>query len=36
MAQIKQAGLIGGGVIGAAWGARMIINGIDVTICDPD
>lgn len=36
MAQIKRAGLIGGGVIGAAWGARMMINGIDVTICDPD
>ena len=36
MAQIKQAGLIGGGVIGAAWGARMMINGIDVVICDLD
>ncbi|MEM7209973.1 MAG: 3-hydroxyacyl-CoA dehydrogenase NAD-binding domain-containing protein [Pseudomonadota bacterium] len=36
MAQIKKAGLIGGGVIGAAWGARMMINGIDVAICDLD
>jgi len=36
MAEIKKAGLIGGGVIGAAWGARMMINGIDVTICDLD
>lgn len=36
MAQIKKAGLIGGGVIGAAWAARMMINGIDVSICDPD
>ncbi len=36
MAQIERAGLIGGGVIGAAWAARMMINGIDVTICDLD
>ena len=36
MSTITKAGLIGGGVIGAAWGARMMINGIDVTICDPD
>jgi carnitine 3-dehydrogenase len=36
MAQIDRVGLIGGGVIGSAWAARMMINGIDVTICDPD
>lgn len=33
--QIKHTALIGGGVIGAGWAARCLINGIDVTICDP-
>ena len=28
--------LIGGGVIGAGWAARLSLNGIDVTLCDPD
>lgn len=28
--------LIGGGVIGAGWAARLVLNGIDVTLCDPD
>jgi carnitine 3-dehydrogenase len=28
--------LIGGGVIGAGWAARLVLNGIDVTLSDPD
>lgn len=28
--------LVGGGVIGAGWAARLVLNGIDVTLCDPD
>ncbi len=35
MAAIKQAAIIGGGVIGAGWVSRLIENGIDVTIYDP-
>lgn len=35
MVQIKQAAIIGGGVIGAGWIARLIENGIDVNIYDP-
>ena len=35
MAIIKQAAIIGGGVIGAGWIARLIENGIDVNIYDP-
>jgi carnitine 3-dehydrogenase len=35
MATIKQAAVIGGGVIGAGWVSRLIENGIDVTIFDP-
>jgi len=35
MAIIKQAAIIGGGVIGAGWIARLIENGIDVTVYDP-
>lgn len=33
--QIKHTALIGGGVIGAGWAARLVINGVDVTVCDP-
>ncbi|MEM7194259.1 MAG: carnitine 3-dehydrogenase [Pseudomonadota bacterium] len=36
MREIQNVALIGGGVIGAAWAARMVINGLDVVICDPD
>ena len=36
MQQIKQAAVIGGGVIGAGWVARLIENGIQVRIYDPD
>ncbi|MFO1047297.1 MAG: carnitine 3-dehydrogenase [Geminicoccaceae bacterium] len=34
--QVKKAALIGGGVIGAGWAARLVENGIDVVLCDPD
>ena len=36
MSIIKKAAAIGGGVIGAGWVARLALNGIDVTIFDPD
>jgi carnitine 3-dehydrogenase len=36
MRDIKRGGLVGGGVIGAGWAARMLLNGIDVAIYDPD
>src|SRR5258708_8571935 len=36
MTDIKRVGLVGGGVIGAGWAARMLLNGIDVAIYDPD
>ena len=29
-------GLLGGGVIGAAWAARAVLHGIDAVICDTD
>ena len=35
MAVIKQAAIIGGGVIGAGWISRLIENGIDVSVYDP-
>jgi len=35
MPVIKQAAIIGGGVIGGGWAARLIENGIDVTVFDP-
>jgi len=35
MAAIEQAAIIGGGVIGAGWIARLIENGIDVCVYDP-
>jgi carnitine 3-dehydrogenase len=35
MAIIKRAAIIGGGVIGAGWIARLIENGIDVCVYDP-
>ena len=34
--KIQQATVIGGGVIGAGWLARLIENGIDVKVYDPD
>ncbi|MEM9814006.1 MAG: 3-hydroxyacyl-CoA dehydrogenase NAD-binding domain-containing protein, partial [Pseudomonadota bacterium] len=30
------AAIIGGGVIGGGWAARFLLNGWDVTVCDPD
>jgi carnitine 3-dehydrogenase len=36
MIMIKKAGLIGGGVIGAGWAARLALTGIDVAVFDPD
>ena len=32
----ERVGLVGGGVIGAGWAARFLLNGIDVAIFDPD
>jgi len=29
-------GLLGGGVIGAGWAARFVLNGVDVRVYDPD
>ena len=34
--RIQRAAVIGGGVIGAGWLARLIENGIDVRVYDPD
>ncbi|MBX9465786.1 MAG: L-carnitine dehydrogenase [Aquamicrobium sp.] len=33
---INKAACIGGGVIGAGWVARLVLNGIDVAVYDPD
>lgn len=34
--KIGRAGIVGGGVIGAGWAARFVLNGIDISIYDPD
>lgn len=31
-----KAAIIGGGVIGGGWAARFLLNGWEVTVCDPD
>ncbi len=36
MGAIRRAALVGGGVIGAGWAARFLLNGIDVAVYDPD
>ena len=36
MNDIRKVALIGAGVIGAGWAARLVLNGIDVTLDDPD
>ena len=36
MGTIRKAASIGGGVIGAGWVARLLLNGIDVAVHDPD
>ncbi len=35
MSEIKKAAIIGGGVIGGAWAARFVFNGIDCKVFDP-
>jgi len=34
--QVRKAAIVGGGVIGAGWAARFVLNGIDVAVYDPD
>ena len=36
MTSITKAAVVGGGVIGGGWAARLVLNGIDVAIFDPD
>jgi carnitine 3-dehydrogenase len=36
MTEIRKVALIGAGVIGAGWAARLVLNGIDVVLHDPD
>lgn len=36
MAEIKNAAVIGGGLIGGGWVARLLENGINVCVSDPD
>ena len=33
---IKQAAVIGGGVVGGGWAARLLLNGVNVGMFDPD
>ena len=33
---IKKVAIIGGGVIGGGWAARVLLNGLDVYVYDPD
>ena len=35
-APVRHAAIIGGGVIGSGWAARFLLNGIDVSVYDPD
>jgi carnitine 3-dehydrogenase len=35
-ARPRAVGLLGGGVIGAGWAARFLLNGVDVRLHDPD
>src|SRR5829696_4342268 len=36
MADVRKAALIGGGVIGAGWAARLVHCSVDVALFDPD
>ncbi|MGH6944042.1 MAG: 3-hydroxyacyl-CoA dehydrogenase NAD-binding domain-containing protein, partial [Geminicoccaceae bacterium] len=36
MNEVRKVALIGAGVIGAGWAARLALNGIDVALFDPD
>ena len=33
---LTRVGLLGGGVIGGGWAARFLLNGVDVSVYDPD
>jgi carnitine 3-dehydrogenase len=35
MPEVARVGLLGGGVIGAGWAARFVLNGVDVSLYDP-
>ncbi len=35
MSAVRHCVVVGGGVIGAGWAARMLLNGLDVTVHDP-
>ena len=35
MSGVRHCAVVGGGVIGAGWAARMLANGLDVTVHDP-
>jgi len=32
----RKAAIIGGGVIGGGWAARFLLNGLNVSVFDPD
>ena len=34
--RIERAAVVGCGVIGAAWASRMLLNGVDVAVSDPN
>ncbi|HEX9906475.1 MAG TPA: carnitine 3-dehydrogenase [Propylenella sp.] len=36
MTAVRNAAIVGGGVIGGGWAARLVQNGIDVAVYDPD
>lgn len=36
MTNLSKAAIVGGGVIGAGWAARLLLNGVDVAVSDPD
>ena len=36
MTKINKAAVVGGGVIGGGWAARLVLAGVDVAVADPD
>jgi carnitine 3-dehydrogenase len=36
MKNLTRAAIVGGGVIGGGWAARLVLNGVDVKVFDPD
>ena len=36
MSKINKAAVVGGGVIGGGWAARLVLAGVDVAVADPD